>query len=63
MQRQVREQGDLGGIHGPVVIDDARIGTVEGSGGGVAIKEMRFLITPLNHFTRAAISQYHRWGR
>ena len=30
----MREQGDLGGIHGPVVIDDARIGTVEGSGGG-----------------------------
>lgn len=34
-------QGDLGGIHGPVVIDDARIGTVEGSEVGVVvIKEM-----------------------
>ena len=57
-------RGDLGGIHGPVVIDDARTGTVEGSEVEVVVvKEMRFLITPPNHFTRVAVSQYHRWGR
>ena len=45
-----------------MVTDDARIGTVEGSEVGVVvIKEMRFLITPLNLFTRVAVSC--RWGR
>ena len=47
-----------------MVIDDARIGTVEGSEMGVVVvKEMRFLITPPNHFTRVAVSQFHRWDR
>lgn len=47
-----------------MVIDDARIGTVEGSEVGVVVvKEMRFLITPPNHFTRVAVSQFHRWDR
>ena len=31
--------------------------------GVVVVKEMRFLITPPNHFTRVAVSQFHRWDR